>query len=472
MSSIANDKNGTRRISFRDAAGVGRTIRLGKCTLRGAEAVRVRVDELLAAQFNQHAPSKETSNWLSKLSDRLHDRFVRAKLVEPRTGTTLKDWLDGIIKEKERDLKPRSVYKLKQTADKLVEYFSAEKQLNKITAADAAAWRGWLMDKLSTETNKKLSIATIRGHSATAKTLIGPAVKRGVIHVNPFADLPGGPTPCRYERFVTAEEIEKVINACPTTEWKVLFGLARYAGLRVPSETHRLTWADVDFETARLKVHCTKTEGHEGLDLRIVPIEPRLMVLLDARRAEAAEGETHLVTITGQGAVLRWVRIICEKAGVEIWKRLWQTLRSSCERDLASRFPQYAVSKWIGHSMRISERHYTNGVPEEVFERVTLKPTRSLPLNEPQSNEKSQEIVPEEVVSNATANVTSLVHETDRMEPQEEILQEFEINEKPAENKAILVSAGYFGDFQIMEPEGVEPSSRNRRMTASTRVAF
>ena len=240
----------------------------------------------------------------------------------------------------------------------------------------------------------------------------------------------------------------------------------------MPSETHRLTWADVDFETARLKVHCTKTEGHEGLELRIVPIEPRLMVLLEARRAEAAEGETHLVTITGQGAVLRWVRIICLKAGVEIWKRLWQTLRSSCERDLASRFPQYAVSKWIGHSMQISDRHYTNGVPEEVFERVTLKATRALPPNEPQTDEILQEIVPKEGSSKATANVTQSVHETTGNEPNEEILRESDINEKPAENEAILVFAGCFGDVLIMEPEGVEPSSRNRRMTASTCVAF
>jgi integrase len=46
-----------------------------------------------------------------------------------------------------------------------------------------------------------------------------------------------------------------VIDACPDAEWRLLFGLARYAGLRIPSESHRLTWADVDFERARLTVH-------------------------------------------------------------------------------------------------------------------------------------------------------------------------------------------------------------------------
>ncbi len=30
-------------------------------------------------------------------------------------------------------------------------------------------------------------------------------------------------------------------------------------------------------------------------------------------------------------------------------------------------FPQYAVSKWIGHSITISGRHYASDVPDELF---------------------------------------------------------------------------------------------------------
>ena len=30
-------------------------------------------------------------------------------------------------------------------------------------------------------------------------------------------------------------------------------------------------------------------------------------------------------------------------------------------------FPQYAVSKWIGHSITVSGRHYVNEVPDELF---------------------------------------------------------------------------------------------------------
>ncbi len=91
------------------------------------------------------------------------------------------------------------------------------------------------------------------------------------------------------------------------------------------------------------------------------------MKLLQDRFAEAEEGQQHLVAIGGKGAVIRQVRAIWKRAGVEPWKRLWQTLRQSCEKEWAMTFPQYAVSKWIGHSITISGRHYANDVPDELF---------------------------------------------------------------------------------------------------------
>ena len=94
------------------------------------------------------------------------------------------------------------------------------------------------------------------------------------------------------------------------------------------------------------------------------------MELLQNRFDEIAEGEERLVSIRGKGAVLRQVRKIWKLAGVEPWARLWQVLRQSCEKEWAMTVPQYAVSKWIGHSITVSGRHYTDGVPDELFQQV------------------------------------------------------------------------------------------------------
>jgi hypothetical protein len=109
----------------------------------------------------------------------------------------------------------------------------------------------------------------------------------------------------------------------------------------------------------------------------LVPITPKLMTLLRERFETMPEGETPLVTVGGKGAVIRRVRRIWAKASVgggEPWARLWQTLRSSCEKEWAMTFPQFAVSRWIGHSITISGKHYANAVPDELFERAAKSP--------------------------------------------------------------------------------------------------
>ena len=42
--------------------------------------------------------------------------------------------------------------------------------------------------------------------------------------------------------FVTRDEAKAVLNACPDAEWKLIFALSRYGGLRCPSEHLELRW--------------------------------------------------------------------------------------------------------------------------------------------------------------------------------------------------------------------------------------
>jgi len=364
MASITTRKNGGRFITFRNAAGEPRHITLGNVPKRYAEALKVKVEDLASASIHGHAPSDHTARWLASLDDRLYDKLAAVGLVASRQRTTIGAWLEQFLKEREDELKPESLRKLHQTKTKLLAFFEADTPLREITPEDAVAWR-WFLRGLG------LSEAAIKTHSGNAKTMLTAAVHRKVIAENPFIMLKSGPTPSKYTRYVTPDEIERVIDACPDAEWRLLFGLARYAGLRIPSESHLLTWADVDFDRGRLTVRSPKTERHEGHEQRVVPITPRLMELLQQRFDECNEGEEHLITINGKGALIRQVRRIWARAGVEPWSRLWQTLRSSCEKEWAMTFPQYAVSKWIGHSITVSGRHYANAVPDELLDKAS-----------------------------------------------------------------------------------------------------
>lgn len=363
MASITTRPNGSRFITFRDGNGNARHITLGQVQKRYAEAIKVRVEDLVAAALHGHSPTDDTCRWLASLESRLYAKLVAVGLVPERKIATIGSLTNAYISEREHDLKPESIRKLRQTETKLLEFFNKDRPVRQITVEEAVAWRRSLKDL-------GLSEAAIRTHCGNVKTMLAEAKRRKAIDTNPFETLKSGPTPSKYTRYITPEEIERVIDACPDSEWRLAFGLARYAGLRIPSESHGLTWADVDFERGRLTVRSPKTERWAGHDQRVVPITPKLMALLQERFDSMPEGEPRLVTIGGKGAVIRRVRRIWAAAGVEPWARLWQTLRSSCEKEWAMTFPQYAVSKWIGHSITISGKHYANSVPDELFDRA------------------------------------------------------------------------------------------------------
>jgi integrase len=93
---------------------------------------------------------------------------------------------------------------------------------------------------------------------------------------------------CDY--FITRAEADAVLKACPDAEWKLLFALSRYGGLRCPSEHLALTWGDVNWERGRITVRSPKTAHHGGgHEERVMPLFPELLPYLEAAKDELLE---------------------------------------------------------------------------------------------------------------------------------------------------------------------------------------
>ena len=362
MASINNEPNGRKTIQFVRADGKRPKIRLGKTSRKAAEAFKVKVEHLVSASITGYPIDDETSRWLAGLDDRIINRLAEVGLTTPRGSDRLGEFLEKYLRTR-TDLKPSSHRKLGQTKTKLLEYFEADTALRSLTTNDAADWRVWLIDH-------GLSVATVKQHCGNVKTILNEAVRRGLVNESPFRHLRSGSTASTMTRYVTADEATKVLEACPNLEWRLLIALARYAGLRVPSESHLLTWADIAWDRSRMTVRSPKTEHHPGHEQRIVPITPKLMPILQDAFDEAEPGQPCLLTMKAGGQLNRKLNRIVLKAGVSPWPRVFQTLRSSCEKEWAMDFPQYAVSKWIGHSIEVSGKHYANDVPDELFDRI------------------------------------------------------------------------------------------------------
>lgn len=246
MASISKDPNGRRTIQFVGSDGKRRSIRLGKVSQRLAETVQILVEHLLAARLTGGALDGETARQVANLDAQLADKLAAVGLIPKRQRATLGAFLDSYIGGR-ADWKDSTTTIYNHTRRCLVEYFGAEKPMQEITAGDADAWRLWLAD------HEKLADNTVRRRCGIAKQYFRAAVRRKLLAENPCQDLVAAMR--RNDKrfyFVTQEEAQKVLNECPDAQWRLLFALSRFGGLRCPSEHLGLRWGDVDWERGRI----------------------------------------------------------------------------------------------------------------------------------------------------------------------------------------------------------------------------
>ena len=84
-------------------------------------------------------------------------------------------------------------------------------------------------------------------------------------------------------KFITGSDIELILGQAPDIEWRLVISLARWGGLRIPSEIAELKWDHVNWETNRITIPQPKLEHIHGKGQRVFPLFPELLpVLLDA----------------------------------------------------------------------------------------------------------------------------------------------------------------------------------------------
>ena len=372
MASLVRRPNGRREIQFTDSVGKRHTVRLGKMPKRDAESVKTRVEHLLTAQITKRPIEGDTARWVASLDDVLAARLARVGLIRARESAMLGDFLSSYIKSR-TDVKPLTEKKYRTTEGLLVQQFGASRLLRDIRPGDADDW--------CRELRQSRSENTVRKHIAVAKVFFTAALRKGLIDANPFADQSATiqANPERFH-FVTRDDADKVLAACPDAEWRLIFALSRYGGLRCPSEHLALTWDCIDWGQDRIRIKSPKTEHHACGASRSIPIFPELRPHPDAAFELAEEGGSAYVITryrdTNTNLRTQLMRII-ERAGLEPWPKLFQNLRSTRETELAEQFPMHVVCSWIGNTKAVATKHYLQ-VTDEHFRKATQNPTQTV----------------------------------------------------------------------------------------------
>ena len=372
MASLIRDKNGSKRIQFMFAKNDRRTLRLGKINVKAAEAFKARVEPLIAAARTNTSIGSQTAQWLAELPDDTYDKLVQVDLAKPRAAA-IKHTLGNLLHESfaTMSVKDNTRIRYSQTKRLLIEHFGKDQPLDSITPHDADKYRVWLETKESKH-GKPYSTAKVSKEVQITKMFFKQAIRWSMIPSNPFEGVrAGAQTNQDRKYYLTPEDAHKLLEMAPDSEWRCIIALARFGGLRCPSEVLGVQWGDIDWEQGRMLVRSPKTERHIGKAERIIPLFPELRSVLTQAFVLAPEGSMYVTgRFGGTNANLgtQFKRIIV-RAGLIPWPRLFNAMRASRATELAAEYPAAICTAWMGHTQAIGEVHY-HMVRDSDFERA------------------------------------------------------------------------------------------------------
>ena len=422
MASISTTADGNLTIQFL-IDGKRRTVWLGKMKPAAADKIKTNVEFIIEDDEQGDAHSAELVKWMRGLGDKLHAKLAKKGLFAVRASakqTTLGPWIDRCI-DGDQKAKPGSKEVWRQGKLGLIAFFGADKPLSAITPGMADDFKLALESTDVTirgqkpgdkKPRRKLASMTVRKRLQFAKKVFRAAVRHKLIEDNPFDDVKVEAAAPDRKYNVSPADTAKLVAACPPgTDWPTIIALARWGGLRCPSEVLSLKitdihWPDAQADTPRdrtgwIRITSPKTAHHPGKESRIIPMFPELHEPL-LRAAEAApEGAVYVVDERFRKSAMGiqgWrncnLRTTFEKiivrAGLTPWPRLFHNLRSSRQTELQEKFPTHVVCAWLGNSPDIAREHYLQ-TTDEHFERAAGNPLQKPVQYDPvsASNESS-----------------------------------------------------------------------------------
>lgn len=358
--------------------GKRQTILIGQVSKRRAERLRDHIGELIRSRRTGDRLDSETEDWIRHVPAELGERLKQLDLVElDRCGAvseTVKAFLDRWLRTNPVQDQTRVFYS--HTVRNLTSFLGEDMLLADVGPCQADEWRSWLVG------NEGLAAATVSRRVKAARTMWAAAIRWGLVRANPFCGVKAG-SQSNDERtvYVPHEMIARVMDSAPDAEWRAIIALARYGGLRTPSETLALRWTDIDWERGQIRIRVAKLKDYEGKSQRMIPLFSELRPFLDTLLIDPGSGSDYVITanrLPCRNLRTRMEQII-RKAKVRSWPRLFQNLRASRETELMRQYDLKTVCAWIGNSPEVAARHYAASIDLSAdVERATGRAAKAL----------------------------------------------------------------------------------------------
>ena len=365
-----------RRVWAVDVYGRGR-VRLGRNAKDAATCLSMIERLEVAAKYGTD-PDPAVLAWADRISTALRDRLVALGLL--RTGSaTIADLVT--LSERMNTGKPATQRMRTNSYHNVEHYFTPERVLATITESDAQEFRIWLSkegrrNRKGEYDGSPLSDATVSKRIKRTRKMFNFAIQSKWIDANPFKGIKtnseANPSALTY---VTPEMTAQIFEELTSPEVRLIFALARWGGMRCPSEPAELRWDGIDWHRLSMRFRTPKTEHHAGQETRVCPIFPELKPYLDEAFEAAPKKAVYccpMLRVAGNPRTVIANRINGALARAHLPKipKLFTSLRATRATEVDDQFGSKAESQWIGHGAEVAMRHYLM-ITDEKWARAT-----------------------------------------------------------------------------------------------------
>lgn len=309
----------------------------------------------------------ESSRFIEETSKQVRKRLRVIGLIDVDTSPTLNSLV--AMYERTLDTKDSTSTTYQQAITSLYEFFGEDSAVRDVKQQDAREFRAWMLREGSTRKDedgnrKPLARSTVSRRFKTARSIFSIAVTNKIVSENPLAGVVAGKqTNGTRSFYVTPKITSDIFDELPTIESRLIFALARWLGVRAPSEITGLRWADVNWSRSSIRIYAPKTERYEGKEIRVVPLFSEFRPWLEEAFEAAPDGAEflcpHLRSVGSPGQVFtKTLKAAIKRAGHEVWPKLLINLRASRATEVDSEYGPKCESDWIGHGADVALRSY------------------------------------------------------------------------------------------------------------------
>ena len=215
------------------------------------------------------------------------------------------------------------------------------------------------------------------------KTVFNAAIDDELVKNNPLKGV-ATTINCNEEKqvHVSSELVRAAIEHAPDKEFGAIIALARFGGLRTPSEFRHLKHGDFYKEDGIpvFRIYCQKT-AHKGKQNRKAPVFSELQPFLKGVvSTDTVKADDFVFPAKyrecSDANIYNTMKRALKNAGIEPWPDLWRNLRASRESELLQRGGNIKdVCLWLGNTPQVVMKHYLRSDPDALRKATTSEPS-------------------------------------------------------------------------------------------------